>query len=204
MNVSEKRSGQVSKGNLFILSAPSGAGKTTLCRAILKRYPEIVYSISYTTRPPRKGETEGVDYHFISTDRFEAAIREGRWAEWAKVHDNYYGTSADAIDRHLSAGRDILLDIDVVGTRQILKKFPEAVTIFIMPPNMAVLENRLRARGSDDPDAIARRLENAETEIASRKIYRHIIVNDKLDEAIRQLASVIDDYRQKSGHASIA
>ena len=186
-----------SKGGLFIISAPSGAGKTTLCQAILKRFPDMVYSISYTTRSPRKGETEGVDYHFISTAQFETAICQDRWAEWARVHDNYYGTSADMINRHLAAGRDILLDIDVAGTRQILKKYRNAITIFIMPPSMAVLEERLRSRGSDDPDTIVRRMKNAETEIAQKDLYRHIVVNDRLDEAIRQLSAIIDGHRQK-------
>ena len=199
-SISDKRSDHLPAGRLFIVSAPSGAGKTTLCHAILKRYPDMVYSVSHTTRSPRRGETDGIDYHFVSIPQFEAAIREGRWAEWAEVHGNYYGTSADMIDRHRKAGRHILLDIDVAGTLQILKKFPDAVTLFIMPPSLAVLEDRLRSRDSDDPDTIARRMKNAVTEIAGKDLYRHIIVNDRLDETIRQLSAIIDQYRQKPGN----
>ena len=114
-------------GLLFILSAPSGAGKSTLCRAVLDHFPDMLYSISYTTRPPRQGEQDGVHYYFIARDEFKKGIEQGRWAEWALVHDNYYGTCADLLDRGLDAGQDILLDIDVQGTARILEKFPDAV-----------------------------------------------------------------------------
>ena len=132
--------------NVFILSAPSGAGKTTLRRAVLDRFADIHYSVSFTTRPQRVGEVGGRDYHFISTAEFEEGIRSGRWAECARVHENYYGTSAEVLEQTLAAGRDILLDIDVQGARQILRRFPRSVTIFILPPSLEILEARLRAQ----------------------------------------------------------
>ena len=132
-----KATASVSKnpGHLFIISAPSGAGKSTLCRAMRDHFPDLLYSISYTTRSPRKGERNGVDYHFILPDDFEKGISRHRWAEWAEVHGNYYGTSAEFLDNELSAGRDILLEIDVQGTRQILQRYPDGITIFILPPS---------------------------------------------------------------------
>ena len=143
------------RGRLFILSAPSGAGKSTLCRAVLDRFPDLLYSISYTTRRPRQGEENGNDYHFIAKGEFERGIARGRWAEWADVHGNHYGTSAGLLDRGLNGGQDILLDLDIQGTRQILKQYPAAVTIFIMPPSLEILRYRLEKRGTDSPEVIA-------------------------------------------------
>ncbi len=183
------------KGLLFVISAPSGAGKTTLCRAVRDHFPDLQYSISYTTRPPRSSEKNGIDYHFITAREFENGIRSGRWAEWARVHGNYYGTSADFLDQSLAAGRDILLDIDVEGTRQILKRYPDSVTIFVMPPSMEVLRQRLEARGTDSAEVIAVRLKNAENEMAQKDLYRHIIVNDRLAPAVAELIAVIEKYR---------
>ncbi|MBR9981464.1 MAG: guanylate kinase [Desulfatitalea sp.] len=178
-------------GRLFIVSAPSGAGKSTLCAAVRRQFPHLAYSISYTTRAPRRGEQDGRDYFFVSTEAFEAGIAEGRWAEWARVHGNLYGTAAQWIADTLAAGRDILMDIDVQGTRQILERFPEAVTIFIQPPSLAVLEQRLRQRGTDDEATIATRLANACQEMASAPLYRHIVVNDDLAQAQRELMDLI-------------
>jgi len=182
-------------GRLFIISAPSGAGKTTLCRAILKKFPDLRYSISHTTRPPRNTETPGVDYFFITPDEFKTKIRENAWAEWAEVYGHYYGTSAGFIDRHLSQGHDILLDIDVNGARQILSRYPESVTIFIMPPTLDVLRQRLIQRGTDSEAAVARRLENAITEMAGKDMYQHIVVNDALPQAIQSLCDIISENR---------
>ena len=179
------------QGRLFIISAPSGAGKTTLCRAIRNRFPDLRYSVSYTTRTPRTGEQEGQDYFFISTEEFKNNIRHDRWAEWAEVHGHFYGTSAEFIDRHLPQGHDILLDIDVNGTRQILTRYPESVTIFIMPPTFETLEQRLIKRGTDSAQTIARRLKNAEMEIAQKELYKNIIVNDRLPDSIEALAEII-------------
>lgn len=184
-------------GLIFILSAPSGAGKTTLCRALMDRFPEIAYSISSTTRPPRAGEIEGRDYHFVSRENFEAGIESGRWAEWARVHDYYYGTPAKALDDAIAAGRDLLLDIDVQGTRQILERYADSVTIFIMPPSIDVLAQRLAQRGTDDPATIQRRLSVAETEMAACGLYRHVIVNDRLPEAIDALVTVVGNCRRR-------
>jgi guanylate kinase len=180
------------QGRLFVVSAPSGAGKTTLCRAARKRLPQLVYSVSSTTRRPRQGEVDGQDYFFVSETQFREGIEHGLWAEWARVHDNYYGTSARFLDDHLQAGRDVLLDIDVQGARQILERYPEAVTIFIAPPSMAVLHKRLAERGLDSPEVIELRMKNARAEMDCRKMYRHVVVNDDLDAAIEQFVGVLD------------
>lgn len=186
---------QSKTGRLFILSAPSGTGKTTLCRRILSAFPDMRYSVSYTTRPPRNGETEGEDYHFISREKFEQMIRENKWAEWAKVHENYYGTSAVLLEKELSEGHDVLLDIDVHGARQIIKRFAESVPVFIMPPTMDELYRRLKKRGSDRPESIEKRLRAARQEMACRNEYRHVIVNDDLEETVEKLAALIKEYR---------
>lgn len=184
-------------GRLFVVSAPSGAGKTTLCDAVRRHFGDLAYSVSYTTRAPRKGEQHGRDYFFISPEAFEQGIAEGRWAEWARVHGNLYGTSARWIAETLAAGRDTLMDIDVQGTRQMVQRFPEAVTIFIRPPSLAVLEQRLRQRGSDDDATIAMRLANAREEMAGEAMYRHVVVNDDLARATRELIALIAGYRRK-------
>ncbi len=184
------------KGHLFIVSAPSGAGKSTLCHAVLKRFPDMVYSISSTTRPPRGSEKDGVEYHFIDTPTFLKGIEENRWAEWAEVHGNYYGTSADMLDRELNRGRDVLLDIDVQGTFKILERYPEAVTIFIMPPTFDTLRERMEKRSADSPSVIERRLGNARFEIAQKDRYRHVIVNDDLQAAVSELNALIESYRR--------
>jgi guanylate kinase len=184
------------RGNLFIISAPSGAGKTTLAKAVLQQFGDMLYSISYTTRKPRAEEQDGVDYHFVSKQDFKKGIKKSRWAEWAEVYGNYYGTSAEFIEKSLSSGCDILLDIDVQGTLQILKYYPDCVTIFILPPSMTALRKRLEMRGSDSKAVIERRLVNARTEMAQKKMYRHIIVNEKLSEAIEELSAIFKKYRQ--------
>lgn len=183
------------RDRLFILSAPSGAGKTTLCKALLSRFTDMLYSISYTTRKPRANEQDGVDYYFIPKEEFKKKIKEHKWAEWAEVHGNFYGTSAEFMDKKLSLGHDILLDIDVQGTAQILKRYPDSVTIFIMPPSLDILKKRLESRGADSRDTILKRIKNAEKEMAKKDLYRHLIVNDKLPEAIDQLLSIIKKYR---------
>lgn len=182
-------------GRLFILSAPSGAGKTTLRHAILDRFPEMIYSVSYTTRKPRPGEKNGKDYYFIKNEEFKKKIEKEQWAEWAKVHGNYYGTPAEFLDKGLALGFDILLEIDVQGAISILERYPESITIFIMPPSLKVLMKRLEKRGEDSKEAIEDRLLNAEKEIAQKNIYRHIIINDQLLKAIGELVSVIEQYR---------
>ncbi len=180
---------------LFIIAAPSGGGKTTLCREVRKRFSDMLYSVSYTTRERRDGEREGVDYHFIDKNDFESGIAAGKWAEWALVHGNYYGTLADFLDKGLADGRDILLDIDVQGTRQILERYTNSVAIFILPPSLEVLQQRLKARGTDSAESIAIRLRNAEKEMNQQDLYHHVIVNDQLSEAVPELISIIENYR---------
>lgn len=189
-------------GRIFVVSAPSGAGKTTLCAAMRRRFPMLRYSVSTTTRPPRPGERDGVDYHFTGTDAFETGISEGAWAEWARVHGNYYGTSAAVLQAAVDGGRFILLDIDVQGAAQIVERFPDSVTIFIMPPSRDVLRQRLAGRGTNDPEDVARRMAAAETEMAASGRYRHIVVNDDLDDAIAELTGVFGRYLPRTAAPS--
>lgn len=181
-------------GRLFIVSAPSGAGKTTLCKAVCNHYKDLIFSVSYTTRAKRKGERHAVDYYFISRAEFEQGIQHNRWAEWAEVHGNYYGTSARWIARNLEKGAKILLDIDVQGMHQLLKHFPEAVTIFIAAPSMEELRHRLEQRAVDDARTIELRMANAEAEMKQRDQYRHVVVNDDLADARQQLISILSGY----------
>jgi guanylate kinase len=183
-------------GHLFIVSAPSGAGKTTLCRMLTERLPELRYSISTTTRSPREGEVDGVDYFFTDVETFKAGIQANQWAEWAQVHGNYYGTSAAFIDAERAAGHDVLLDIDVQGTVQLCGKYPDAITIFIMPPSSDVLRQRLEQRGADSPDIIDKRMVNARREMAQRGAYRHTVINDCLETAAETLVSIVRGYRE--------
>jgi guanylate kinase len=184
------------KGCLFILSAPSGAGKTTLCQALCRHFPDMLYSVSHTTRLPRLGETQGTDYHFVTKDEFILRIESGEWAEWAEVHGNYYGTSANFLNQGLRAGKDILLDIDVQGMLKIISRYPSSVTVFIRPPSLEALRKRLESRGADRPDIIETRMINAEKEMAETHRYRHVIVNDDLELATRELILLIDSYRR--------
>lgn len=182
-------------GHLFILSAPSGAGKTTLRQAALNHFPDLIFSVSYTTRQARTGERVGTDYNFIDKPEFERGIAEGRWAEWAMVHGNYYGTSAEFLNQNLATGNDVLLEIDVQGTRKLLRHYPQSVTIFITPPSLAVLKKRLESRGTDSAQTIALRLANAKIEILQKDLYRYVIINDQLDDAIAELVAIIEKHR---------
>jgi guanylate kinase len=178
-------------GQLFIVSAPSGAGKSTLCQAVRERLTDLHYSISYTTRAMRPNEVQGVHYHFISENEFREGIRQNRWAEWAPVHDHLYGTAIADLNRIMAAGGDILLDIDVQGARQLVERYPDCVTIFILPPSMEILEQRLADRATDLNETIALRLKNAEKEIAAKDGYQHIIINEDLDKAVDELEKII-------------
>jgi guanylate kinase len=184
------------RGRLFVVSAPSGTGKTTLCDALRNTFPELCYSISYTTRQPRKGEADGRDYHFISVEEFKEGIALGRWAEWAEVHGNFYATSAFVLEETLGSGRDLLLEIDVQGMRQIVGCFPEAVTIFILPPSMNILRERLMKRGTDAAEMIERRMADAIREIARKDAYRYRIVNDDFERAKDALIFLVDACRK--------
>lgn len=182
-------------GCLFIISAPSGAGKTTLCKRLMNKFDDMTYSISYTTRTSRKDEKNGVDYYFISKEEFEKRIREDKWAEWAEVHGNFYGTSSQYLNNALLSGKDILLDIDVKGTMQILKRYPDSITIFIMPPSFEDLRIRMESRGSDNREVMEKRLKNAEQEMSKRSLYKHEIINDNLDKATIELIALVEKYR---------
>ncbi len=182
-------------GNLFVISAPSGGGKTTLCKALLKRMPEMAYSVSYTTREPRKAEKDGMDYHFITEAKFKRRMAQGKWCEWAKVHDHFYGTDAGYVEQTISDGQDLLLDIDVQGTRQMIHRYPECITIFIVLPSMDTLKVRLQRRGTDNYETIEKRLINAEKEMAQKDLYSHVIINNVLDVALNELEILIEKYR---------
>ncbi len=175
---------------LFVVSAPSGAGKTTLCRMVMNRFDNLRYSISHTTRAPRPGETEGVDYFFIDRPAFQEMIDRGQLVEWAEVHGNWYGTSARFLKETLADGKHLILDIDVQGARQIRRQFPECVKIFIAPPDMDTLRQRLIKRGDDTLQEIERRMTNAEGEMASIGEYDHVVINDDLDHALESLSAI--------------
>ncbi len=180
---------------LVVVSAPSGAGKTTLCREVRSVVPNLAYSVSYTTRAPRPGEEEGKDFRFVSEAVFKAMADGEEFAEWAIVHGNFYGTAVRPLDEALAKGLDILLDIDTQGARQIRKRYPEAAYVFIVAPSLAELEERLRERKSDSPQEIAKRLQRAREEIAAWREYDYLIVNRDLKEAVDQLATLIQAER---------
>ena len=182
-----------------MVSAPSGAGKSTLGGEILKLMPDICYSISYTTRPPRKGEKHGMDYYFISEEEFKRRKDAKELIESACVHGYWYGTPRDPLEQSLKRGSDILLDIDVQGGKQIKKMFPEAVLIFIVPPSLSVLESRLRGRRQDPEETIQRRLEAAQKEIQSSGNYDYVIVNEEITQAVDQLRGIILSERSRMG-----
>ncbi len=179
------------RGTLFVVSAPSGAGKTTLCREIRLRLPDLAYSVSVTTRPPRPGEIDGADFRFVVAPEFRAMLARGEFAEWATVHGNLYGTRARALEDALATGRDVLLDIDTQGAAQLRARYPDAVLIFILAPSVKELEQRLRERRSDMDADIERRLVRAREEIALWRQYDYLIVNRDVKEAMEQLESII-------------
>jgi len=179
------------RGNLLIVSAPSGAGKTTLVKALLARDPRVVYSVSCTTRAPRAGERDGIDYQFLGEEAFRQRIDAGEFLEHAEVHGHRYGTLRSAIEAQLEADRDVVLDIDTQGAAQVRALMPEALSIFILPPSLAELESRLRARATDADAVIERRLAAARAEIAHVGDYDHVIINKDLETAIADLAAVV-------------
>ncbi len=178
-------------GNLFVVVAPSGAGKTTLVDALLKRESNIRLSPSYTTRAPREGEKDGVDYFFISRQQFERMIQAGEFLEHANVYGNYYGTSRKWIEAELSGDHDVLLEIDWQGAQQVRKLFPHMVGIFILPPSLAELRNRLKSRGKDSPEAIEKRMASARDEISHVLEFEYIIVNEQFEAALADLMAVV-------------
>lgn len=187
-------------GELFILSAPSGTGKTTLIRMLqggLTGFGGLAFSVSYTTRPPRAGEVNGRDYHFVDHATFRSMIESGSFLEWAQVHGNYYGTARDEVFPRLEQGIDVLMDIDVQGAERVLAQYPWAQSIFLMPPSYESLEARLRRRALDDEGAIRRRLNVSLSEIRRYDRYGHVIINDDVNRATEVLASIILEKRHR-------
>jgi guanylate kinase len=191
------------RGTLFVVSAPSGAGKTTLCREIRQRVPGLAYSISVTTRAPRAGEVHGVDFEFVDEARFRATIAAGEFAEHAVVHGHLYGTRAAILERALASGTDVLLDIDTQGAAQLKRHSPEAVLIFVVAPSLAELALRLRERRSDNDNDITRRLARAREEIALWRRYDYLIVNRDVKEALDQLEAIIVAERTRTNRLTL-
>ena len=180
-----------SKGLLFVVSAPSGTGKTTVVEELVKIVPGLELSRSYTSRPRRSNETDGVDYNFVSRDDFEQRIFRGEFLEHADVFGNYYGTCRVETEARLASGRDLMLVIDVQGARQVRSQLPATVGIFVMPPSFQVLERRLRQRSQDTPAAMERRLATARTEVSAWEEYDYIVINDELSRCVNELAGIV-------------
>jgi guanylate kinase len=191
------------RGTLVVVSAPSGAGKTTLCHEVRSLVPDLYYSVSYTTRAPRPGEVNGTDFHFVTRAEFLALQERDELAEWAQVHGNLYGTPARALESAVGRGLDVLLDIDTQGARQLRLRYPEAVSVFIMAPSVAELEARLRERKSDAPGEIERRVRRARDEIAAWRQYDYLIINRDVKEAVDQLATIIQAERCRTGRLTV-
>lgn len=175
-----------------ILSAPSGGGKTTIARELLQKRTDLGYSVSCTTRSPRVGEVEGRDYYFLSREAFEQKRDRGEFAESAQVHDNMYGTLRSEVERVLGAGKHVVMDIDVQGAQQLVRAFPESVTIFVLPPSADVLLERLRRRQTESKQGLARRLQSALQELQAVDLYQYVVVNDDLPKAVARVSSIVD------------
>jgi guanylate kinase len=182
-------------GKLFVVSAPSGAGKKTVLDRLLAQDPQLTYSVSATTRDPRPGEVDGKEYYFLDRAEFERRVTDGAFVEWAEVHGNLYGTLRTELERLRSSGKDVVLEIDVQGMRNLKRDGLDAATIFIMPPSLAELERRLNKRGTNNLEDIAVRLRNARDEIAARGEYDHVVVNDEVGRAAEEMKQIIAQYR---------
>ena len=185
------------RGQLFIVSAPSGTGKTTLVERLVQCVPDLRMSRSYTSRPARLGEQDGVDYNFITREQFETMAREGRFLEWADVFGNYYGTSAADTEAMLARGEDVVLVIDVQGARQVRSRGIETIGIFVLPPSAGVLEQRLRGRSKDSEEQIRRRLQVAGAEVDEYAQYEYVVINDQIDAAVGRLQSIVGAERAR-------
>jgi len=192
------------KAKLFVFAAPSGAGKTTLVHAVVTKRPELRFSISYTTRKPRKNEADGVDYLFVTEAEFMRLRDEGEMLEYAKVFDNYYATSRSQVEKHLADNRNVILEIDWQGAQQVRKSMPECVTIFILPPSVEELERRLRDRRTDSAEVIERRLRDALSDMSHWTEFDHVIINDDLNQAIADLEDVLDGEGNASATSNVA
>ena len=191
-------------GHIFVVAAPSGTGKTTLCRRILEADPGLELSVSHTTRPPRKGEVDGVAYHFVDSARFRALVDADAFLEHAEYGGNAYGTSWAAIEAPRAAGRDVVLEIEVQGAEQVRKRMADAVLIFLLPPSLAVLEGRLRGRGTDDEEVIQRRMALVDRELAAAQFFDFAVLNDDLDLAVEQVLDVIRAVRAGDRDEAVA
>ena len=192
------------RGLLFVVSAPSGTGKTTVVERLVHVLPDLALSRSYTSRAARPGETDGVDYNFVSRARFEEMVAADAFLEWADVFGNFYGTCAPDAERDLSQGRDLVLVIDVQGARQVRQRCRDTVGVFVMPPSFAVLEQRLRGRSKDTEEAMQRRLQTARAEVAAFTEYDYVIVNDALEACVDRLRSIVDAERTRLRSARAA
>jgi guanylate kinase len=179
------------RGRLFVISAPSGAGKTSLVKALLERHPELKVSVSHTTRKPRSHEADGREYHFVSLSEFRELIAQGQFLEHAQVFDNYYGTGRQTVEKLLAAGTDVVLEIDWQGAQQVRKAMPECITIFILPPSRQALQDRLQKRQTDSAEVIARRLRDAVGDMRHSCEFDYIVVNDRFAQAVDELASIV-------------
>ena len=193
-----------SKAKLFVIAAPSGAGKTTLVKALVSRNPDLKFSISYTTRPKRRTEVNGVDYLFVDVDKFETLKKEGELLEYAEVFDNFYATSRSQVEKHLAAGRNVVLEIDWQGARQVRASMPECVTIFILPPSLEELERRLRDRRTDSAEVIERRLRDAMSDMSHWDEFDYVIINDELEQAVGDLERVLAGSGHTCARANVA
>jgi guanylate kinase len=178
-------------GSLFVVSAPSGAGKHTVLHRVLAADPRLEYSVSATTRAPRPGEVHGRDYYFLDRGEFGRRVEQGGFVEWAEVHGNLYGTLREELERRLSSGKDVVLEIDIQGMRNLKQSGFDAVTVFIMPPSPSVLERRLRGRGTESPETVELRLRNAREEMEARHAFDYIVVNDRLSKAVADLKAIV-------------
>ena len=183
------------KGLILVISAPSGAGKTTLCKRLLQASSSFISSVSFTTRRPRRNEIEGVDYYFVSQEEFQKMIEKRRFIEWTEVHGHLYGTSANLLDQAVKEEKDVLLEVDVKGGAEIKKNYPQAVLVFLVPPSWQELEKRLANRGTEDEEKVARRVKQAKREIEYAPHYDYLIVNDDINRALEDLSAIIQAER---------
>ncbi len=188
---------------IFVISAPSGAGKTSLCSDALEHVPNLHLSVSHTTRSPRQGEQNGKNYYFISKEEFERAIRDGQMAEWTEIYGNMYGTAKSTIESHFDQGHDILFDVDERGARQLQNHYDRIITILILPPSLAVLKQRLSERGTESAEALSQRLNRAKEEIHNMRWYDYVIINDDFSKAAAELRAVIVAGRCRNNHRHI-
>ena len=188
------------QGTLYIFAAPSGAGKTSLVKALLDQSDGIEVSVSHTTRTARPGEVDGVNYHFTDVATFNVMVNEGEFLEHAQVFDNFYGTARANIEQRLAAGVDVILEIDWQGARQVRQEFPESLGVFILPPSRQALDDRLRGRGQDGDEVIARRMRDAESEMSHYAEFEYLVINDDFDTALEELKAIITANRLRSSH----